>query len=165
MRCRSPESTKRECRVTRRSVQLTPFHLSVPTSLLARKRAFFGFRPEKNTPDPLPDTGRALPHVRPRDRPTVASTRHSVSTHARRPPMTPPGMASRGPPPEPSLHTIARLSRQPSFSRTQLPYFSPHSLMFSYCSIRVCSVNVHTTMPSGTCLTKFMRRSRRCRRS
>jgi hypothetical protein len=45
--------------------------------------------------------------------------------------LTPPGMAYRGPPPEPTLHTIARLSRQPSFSRTQNyayeSYFSLHA--------------------------------------
>ena len=153
--------TRVPCNTPFGSIDAVP---SIGTDFFTRAQASVFPRTEK-TLATLPDTGRALPHLRPRDRPTVASTRHSVSTHARRPPMTPPGMASRGPPPEPSLHTIARLSRQPSFSRTQLPYFSPHSLMFSYCSIRVCSVNVHTTMPSGTCLTKFMRRSRRCRRS
>ena len=43
--------------------------------------------------------------------PSTAPCERLVSTHARRPPMTPPGMASRGPPPGPSLLTIARLSR------------------------------------------------------
>jgi hypothetical protein len=35
-----------------------------------------------------------------------------TSTHARRPPMTPPGMASRGPPPESSMHTCPRSTVQ-----------------------------------------------------
>ena len=51
--------------------------------------------------------------------PSTAPCGRLVSTHARRPPMTPPGMASRGPPPGPSLLTIARLSQRPSFSRTR----------------------------------------------
>ena len=53
-------------------------------------------------------------------RASTAPCERLVSAHARRPPMTPPGMASRGPPPGPSLLTIARLvSRRPSFSRTR----------------------------------------------
>ena len=70
---------------------------------------------------------------RPRARsppPSTAPCERLVSTHARRPPMAPPGMASRGPPPGPSLLTIAldhraanRLSQErPSFSRTRLDY-------------------------------------------
>ena len=62
------------------------------------------------------DHGRALPH-------STAPCERLVSTHARRPPMTPPGMASRGP----SLLTIARLSQRPSFSRTRLLYMSFYS--------------------------------------
>ena len=64
--------------------------------------------------------------------PSTAPCERLVSTHARRPPMAPPGMASRGPPPGPSLLTIARLSQRPSFSRTRLDYIdsttylSPH---------------------------------------
>ena len=61
--------------------------------------------------------------------PSTAPCERLVSTHARRPPMTPPGMASRGPPPGQGPRTFlahhrARLSQRPSFSRTRLhvPY-------------------------------------------
>ena len=59
----------------------------------------------------------------------ITAPRPAARADARRPPMTPPGMASRGPPPEPSLHTAAPISAAVVLGRnyhTMLPYFSPH---------------------------------------